>query len=86
MDTDGCMSETAFSSLKRMFGEYTCATRFQNMVKEMILKVSSYNLFRRMAYVYGEAKEVIVVEENYLTYVARDSSRQLFNYISCFRH
>ncbi|HEY6883631.1 MAG TPA: IS5 family transposase [Nitrososphaeraceae archaeon] len=43
------MAETAFSSLKRMFGEYTCATKFQNMVKEMILKVSLYNLFRRMA-------------------------------------
>ena len=42
------MAETAFSSLKRMFGEYTCATRFQNMVKEMILKVSLYNLFSRM--------------------------------------
>ena len=42
------MAETAFSSLKRMFGEYTCATKFQNMVKEMILKVSLYNLFRKM--------------------------------------
>lgn len=43
------MAETAFSSIKRMFEEYTCATKFQNMVKEMILKVSLYNLFRRMA-------------------------------------
>jgi hypothetical protein len=43
------MAETAFSSIKRMFGEYTSATRFQNMVKEMILKVSLYNLFRRLA-------------------------------------
>jgi Transposase DDE domain len=42
------MAETAFSSLKRMFGEYTYATKFQNMIKEMILKVSLYNLFRRM--------------------------------------
>lgn len=42
------MAETAFSSLKRTFGEYTCATKFQNMMKEMILKVSLYNLFRRM--------------------------------------
>src|SRR4051812_8414708 len=42
--------ETVFSSIKRMFGEYVSATRFQNMVKEMmILKVSLYNLFRRMA-------------------------------------
>jgi len=41
--------ETAFSSIKRMFGEFTSATiRYQNMVKEMILKVSLYDLFRRM--------------------------------------
>jgi hypothetical protein len=42
------MSETAFSGIKRMFGEYTLATRFQNMVKEMMIKVSLYNLFRRI--------------------------------------
>jgi hypothetical protein len=36
------MSETAFSSIKRMFGEYALATRFQNMVKEMMIKVSLY--------------------------------------------
>ena len=42
------MAETAFSSIKRMFGEYTSATRFQNMVKEMMIKVSLYNLFRRI--------------------------------------
>ncbi len=41
--------ETSFSSIKRIFGEYTSATRFQNMVKEMMIKVSLYNLFRRMA-------------------------------------
>jgi hypothetical protein len=41
------MAETAFSSIKRMFGEHTLATRFQNMVKEMMIKVSLYNLFRR---------------------------------------
>ncbi len=40
--------ETAYSSIKRMFGEHIMATRFQNMVKEMILKVSLYNLFRRI--------------------------------------
>jgi len=39
--------ETVFSSIKRMFGEHIMATRFHNMVKEMILKVSLYNLFRR---------------------------------------
>ncbi|MFL6457316.1 MAG: transposase [Nitrososphaeraceae archaeon] len=39
------MAETAFSSLKRMFGEYVTARKFPNMVKEMILKASLYNLF-----------------------------------------
>ena len=34
------MAESAFSSIKRMFGEYTSSTRFQNMVKEMLIKVS----------------------------------------------
>jgi hypothetical protein len=43
------IAETVFSSIKRMFGEHTSATRFQNMIKEMILKVSLYNLFRRSA-------------------------------------
>ena len=43
------MVETVFSSIKRMFGEYISATRFQNMVKEITLKVSLYNLFRRLA-------------------------------------
>ena len=42
------MAETAFSSLKRIFDEYVVATRFQNMVKEMMIKVSLYNLFRRI--------------------------------------
>lgn len=40
--------ETAFSNIKRTFGEYIFATRFQNMVKEMMIKVSLYNLYRRM--------------------------------------
>jgi hypothetical protein len=40
------MSETAFSTIKRTFGEHISATRFQNMVKEMMIKVSLYNLFR----------------------------------------
>jgi hypothetical protein len=42
------MAETTFSSIKRTFGEYTSATRFQNMAKEMMIKVSLYNLFRGM--------------------------------------
>jgi hypothetical protein len=41
--------ETAFSSIKLMFGGYTSATRFDNIIKEMIIKVSLYNLFRRLA-------------------------------------
>jgi hypothetical protein len=45
---DGWMAETAFSSIKRTYGEYISATKFKNMVKKMILKVSLYNLFRRM--------------------------------------
>jgi IS5 family transposase len=43
------MAETVFSSIKRMFGEHVSSTRFQNMVKEMVMKVSLYNLFKRLA-------------------------------------
>ena len=42
------MAETAFSTMKRMFGEHVSATRFDNMVKEMMIKVSLYNLFKRV--------------------------------------
>jgi hypothetical protein len=42
------MAETSFSSIKRMFGEHTSATKFQNMVKEMVMKGSLYNLFSRL--------------------------------------
>jgi hypothetical protein len=38
--------ETAFSSIKRMFGEYTSTIMVQNMVKEMTMKISLYNIFR----------------------------------------
>ena len=48
MDIGGWMAETAFSSIKRMFGEYVYATKFDNRVKEMMIKVSLYNLFRRI--------------------------------------
>ena len=41
------MVETVFSPIKRMFGKYTSAIRFQNMVKEITMKISLYNLFRR---------------------------------------
>jgi hypothetical protein len=37
------MAETVFSSIKRMFGEYVSAVKFQNTVKEMTMKVSLYN-------------------------------------------
>jgi hypothetical protein len=42
------IAETAFSTLERTFGEYVSATRFKNMVKEIMIKVSLYNLFRRI--------------------------------------
>jgi Transposase DDE domain len=39
------IAETAFSCIKRMFGEYVSAIKFDNMVKEIILKISLYNRF-----------------------------------------
>ena len=43
------IAETVFSCIKRMFGEYVTAIRFENMVKELILKVSLYNWFQSIA-------------------------------------
>ena len=43
------VAETAFSSIKRTYGEHASATRFQNMVKEMVMKVSLYNLLGRLS-------------------------------------
>ena len=43
------IAETVLSTLKRMFGEYVSAVQFNNMVKEMMVRVSLYNLFRNMA-------------------------------------
>ena len=40
--------ESVFSCIKRMFGEYVTAIRFENMVKEIILKASLYNLFQSL--------------------------------------
>ena len=34
--------------MKRMFGEYVSARRFPNMVKEIMLKASLYNMFITM--------------------------------------
>lgn len=42
------MVESAFSCLKRMFGEYICAVKWPNIVKELLLKASIYNLFMKM--------------------------------------
>ena len=38
-------AETVFSSIKRMLGEYVYSRKFPNMVKEMMLKASLYNMF-----------------------------------------
>ena len=38
--------ETVFSCIKRMFGEDVTAIRFKNMIKEIMLKASLYNLFQ----------------------------------------
>jgi IS5 family transposase len=43
------MAETAFSSIKRMFGEHVTARKFPHMVKEIFLKATLYNMFNRMA-------------------------------------
>ncbi len=37
--------ESVFSAIKRTFGEYVMARKYPNMVKEMFLKVSMYNMF-----------------------------------------
>jgi Transposase DDE domain len=43
------IAETVFSSIKRTYGEYVSAIKYQNMIKEVMMKVSLYNLFRRNA-------------------------------------
>jgi hypothetical protein len=42
------IAESVFSAIKRMFGEYVMARNYQNMAKEMFLKVSLYNVFTGM--------------------------------------
>jgi transposase len=39
------MAETVFSCIKRTFGEHVYSVKFDNMVKELMLKVSLYNKF-----------------------------------------
>jgi len=42
------MAESAFSSIKRIFGEYITSVRWKNIVNELLLKASIYNLFMKM--------------------------------------
>jgi Transposase DDE domain len=42
------IAETAFSSIKRTFGEHVTARKFPHMVKEIFLKAALYNMFNRM--------------------------------------
>ena len=43
--------ESVFSCIKRMFGAYVTAIRFENMIKEILLKASLYNWFRSITIV-----------------------------------
>lgn len=40
--------ESVFSSMKRTFGEYVRAKKFPNMVREMVIKTSLYNMLTSM--------------------------------------
>jgi len=40
--------ESAFSTFKRIFGEHVKAVKWKNIVKELILKASIYNMFMAM--------------------------------------
>jgi hypothetical protein len=42
------MAETVFSSYKRMFGEHVTARKYPNMIKELLLKATLYNIFNRI--------------------------------------
>jgi hypothetical protein len=42
------IAESVFSAIKRIFGEYVMARSYRNMVKEIFLKVSLYNMFVTM--------------------------------------
>jgi hypothetical protein len=42
------MAESAFSCLKRVFGEHVCSVKWENIVRELLLKASIYNLFMKM--------------------------------------
>ena len=40
------MAESAFSSIKRTFGEHVSSIKWNNIMNELMLKASIYNLFR----------------------------------------
>jgi len=42
------MAESAFSSIKRTFGEHVTSVRWENIVSELMRKASLYNLFMSM--------------------------------------
>ncbi len=42
------VAESAFSAFKRIFGEHVKAVKWKNMVKELMLKASIYNMFITM--------------------------------------
>jgi len=42
------MAESAFSCMKRVFGEHVRSVRWRSMVKELILKAYIYNMFTSM--------------------------------------
>ena len=42
------MAESAFSSLKRIFGEHITSVKWDSIVNELLLKASIYNLFMSM--------------------------------------
>ena len=42
------IAETVFSCIKRRFGEYVSAIKFENIVKEIMIKISLYNWFITM--------------------------------------
>ena len=39
------MAESAFSSIKRTFGEHVSSVKWNSIVNELMLKASIYNLF-----------------------------------------
>ena len=39
------IAESAFSSIKRTFGEYVSSVKWNNIVNELLLKASIYNMF-----------------------------------------